>query len=214
MHHCPCIKDLHDVSEIVGGSYIDVGNNDDDAFSSPPFASGFGREEEDGPSAPPPFGREEPPPSFKSKLPTSGFRDPSPTSGFRDSADLHKGFRDSADIIQKGFRDPPSPPKIRRPRRPYPTVGGGEGPAAEGGGGVGDQLTCFPPTCIPPSTVAALPPLPPSSSHHPLPPLHDEHNRDIGSFFFLDSNDFDFNRTSRMISQSRSRFPTIYTGLG
>ena len=167
------------VAEIVEiPSYID-----DDAFSSPPFASGFGREEEDGPSAPPPFDTDElppPPPSFKSKLPTSGFRDPHPPS-----------------------------PKIRRPRRPYPTVGGaggGSGHVAGGGGGNGgDLVTCFPPTCIPPSTataVAALPPLP-SSSHHPLPPLHDEHNRDAysgprldGPFLrFLDSNNSSFNRT-------------------
>ena len=167
------------VAEIVEiPSYID-----DDAFSSPPFASGFGREDEDdGPSAPPPFDTDElppPPPSFKSKLPTSGFRDPHPPS-----------------------------PKIRRPRRPYPTVGGaggGSGHVAGGGGGNGgDLVTCFPPTCIPPSTATAVAALPlPSSSHHPLPPLHDEHNRDAysgprldGPFLrFLDSNNSSFNRT-------------------
>ena len=167
---------------------------DDDAFSSPPFASGFGREDEDGPSGPPPFGTDEPPPppppSFKSKLPTSGFRDS-------------------------------QQPRVRRPRRPrpsYPTVGGGSG--SGGGGDDLDDYLCHPPLChppppppIPPSTAAAALP---SSSHFPLPPastplLHDEHNRD-GRFGtstrFEQQLQFQSHSTQRMISQSRSSIPT------
>ena len=213
---------LDAITEIVEGSY-----HDDDAFSSPPFASGFGREEEDGPSAPPPFGREEPapapPPSFRSKLPTSGFRDSAevtkgfrdpPDNPFRDSAEISQGYRDSAEVPQgyrdsaetpKGFREsrPPHSPKVRRPRRPerpYPTVGGTGSTA--GGSVNGDLTNCFPPTCIPPSTAAL--PLPSSSHHPPLPPQHDEHNRNGRRFlFFLDSRNVSI--AQRMISQPRSQ---------
>ena len=142
---------------ITAVALSEIGESFADAFSPPPFTSGFGREEdEDGPSPPPPF----------QTLEAGGFK--SEPSG-----------------LPARFRDP-QPPKLRRPRRPFPTVGG---TGSDGDGGVAadfDDYPLYPPLAppppIPPSSATAAAPTSPTGPApippHPHSPQHDDAHRD------------------------------------